>query len=147
MSEVLPRTDDEDTAGFWQAAKQGRLVVQKGTACGEVRFPPHPYCGKCRSTGHDWLPVSGFGRVWTYAFVYKPMLPAFEKYTPFPIVYVELEDHPPLRMAGNLVAAPDAEINSVDHDKVKVGLRVKVVFRDRAEDVALPYWMPVEEGA
>lgn len=147
MNAVLPKTDDEDTEGFWRAAKERRLVVQRCEPCGHMRFPPHPYCPKCRSREHVWHEVSGYARVWSYAFVYKPMLPAFERFTPFPVVYVELEDHPPLRMAGNLVATPDGEINSVPHDKVKIGLRVKAVFQDKADDVALPCWMPVEEGA
>jgi uncharacterized OB-fold protein len=144
-SEVLPDTRDPDTEGFWAAAREQRLVVQTCAACGTARFPPRPYCGECRSATVGWEPVSGYARVWTYAFAYKPMLPAFEAVTPFPIVYVELEDHPGLRMAGNLVLALGQPINSVPQERVRVGLRVKVVFERMAEDVMLPRWMPVED--
>ena len=147
MTNILPKTDDADTAPFWNAAKERRLVVQECDACGVVRHPPHPFCPACQNATHRWREASGYGRVWTYAFVYKPTLPAFAPYTPFPIAYIELEDHPAIRMTGNLVAGPGAEINSVPHDDVHIGLRVKVVFEDVADDVTMPRWMPVAEGA
>jgi uncharacterized OB-fold protein len=112
MTNILPRTDDPDTAPFWRAARERRLVVQECDAC-----------------------------------VYKPTLPAFAPYTPFPIAYIELEDLPGVRMTGNLVAAEGAEINSVPHDQVMIGLRVKAVFADVADDVTMPRWTPVAEGA
>jgi uncharacterized OB-fold protein len=146
MAQILPATDDPETAGYWAAAREGRLVIQKCNACGEKRFPPRPVCGKCRSTDQGWLGVSGHARVWTWAVAYKPMLPGFAELTPYPIAYVELQDHPGIRMAGNLVTGPGAPINSVPQDSIHVGLRVKVVFEKKAEDVTLPYWMPVKEG-
>jgi len=147
MTNILPRTDDPDTAPFWQAAKARRLVIQECDACGQVRFPPHPYCPACQNATHRWREVSGYGRIWTYAFVYKPTLPAFAPYTPFPIAYIELEDQPGVRMTGNLVASADGEINSLPHDQVKIGLRVKAVFADLSDDVTMPRWTPVAEGA
>jgi uncharacterized protein len=147
MTNILPRTDDPDTAPFWRAARERRLVVQECDACGHVRFPPHPYCPACRNATHRWREAAGYGRVWTYAFVYKPTLSAFAPYTPFPIAYIELEDLPGVRMTGNLVAAEGAEINSVPHDQVRIGLRVKAVFADVADDVTMPRWAPVAEGA
>lgn len=143
---LLPETDDPDTAGFWAAARERRLVVQRCEHCGTMRFPPRPYCAACRSPSYGWEQVSGYGRVWTFAFAYKPTLPAYEHVTPFPIAYIELEDHPPLRIAGNLVACAGAPINSVPQDRIHIGMRVKVVFDEAAPDVTLPRWTPVGEG-
>lgn len=144
--EVLPDTEDPDTAGFWAATREGRLVVQKCTRCAALRHPPHPYCPECQCATHEWQEVSGYGRVWTYAVVYKPTLPAFERFTPFPAGYVALEDHPQIRMAGNFVSVPGAAVNSVPQDRIKIGMRVKAVFDEVAADVTLPRWMPVDEG-
>lgn len=143
--EVLPATDDPDSAQFWASARNHQLVVQRCDACAHHRFPPHPYCPECRSADVSWVPVSGRGSIWTYAFVYKPMIPAFAPYTPYPVVYVELADHPGLRMTGNLVTHAGAPINSVDQDRVKIGAAVEVVFDDVADDVTLPRWRLVDE--
>ena len=145
MDDILPRTDDRDTAGFWKAALEERLVVQECDDCGHLRFPPHPYCPKCRCATHSWHQVSGYGRIWTYAIAHKPTASAFAARTPYPIGYIALEDHPSIRMTGNFVTGPEAEIDSVPHDQIKIGARVKVLFRKMAEDVALPLWTPTPE--
>ncbi len=142
-TQVLPSTEDNDTAGFWAAARSHKLVIQKCEHCGTVRFPPHPYCFRCRTAAYVWLPVSGYGRIWTFAVVHKPTLAAFMPFVPFPIVYVELEDHLPIRVAGNLVALPGAAINSVPSGSITIGQRVRVVFEKITDDVTLPRWMPV----
>ena len=138
--EVLPATNDPDSAGFWEHTKEHKLVVQKCDSCGHHRFPPHPYCPECRSADVSWAPVSGRGKIWTYAFVYKPMIPAFASSTPYPVVYVELDDHPTLRMTGNLVSHPGEAINSVNQDLVRIGAEVEVVFDEVSDDVTLPRW-------
>jgi uncharacterized OB-fold protein len=140
----LPATNHPDSAPFWAAAREHRLVIQRCEACATVRFPPHPYCSRCRSPQVSWIDVSGKARIWTYAVVYKPVLPAYERLAPFPVAYVELDDHPKVRMTGNVVAAPGAPINSVSPDELYIGAPVQVVFEDVADDVSLPRWMPVE---
>ncbi len=141
-SEILPETDDTDSAGFWAAAREGKLVVQRCEACGKHRFPPHPYCPACRSSKMSWAKTSGRGKVWTFAVAYKPMVPAFAPFTPYPVIYVELDDHKGLRMAGTLVARPGAAINSVDPQSIRIGMPVRVVFDKLSDDVTLPRWIP-----
>jgi uncharacterized protein len=142
----LPSTNHPDSAGFWAAAREHRLVVQQCEACGKVRFPPHPYCSACRSPQMTWTEVAGRGRIWTYAVVHKPVLPAYERLAPFPVAYISLDDHPGVRMTGNIVAAPGAPINSAPLDSIYIGAPVQVVFEDVAPDVSLPRWMLVEEA-
>ncbi len=138
---ILPATDDPDSAGFWAATREGKFVVQKCGGCGELRFPPRPFCKYCQSNDFSWHPVSGRGRIWSFAIAHKPVYPALADFAPFPIVIVELEEKPTLRISGNVLAAPGAAINSVDPAKLRIGQPVHVTFQQVAEDVVLPQWL------
>lgn len=139
----LPDIDDEDTAPFWQATCQNSLVVQACDSCGEMRFPPHPYCAGCRSPSVSWVPVSGRGTIWSFVIAHQPTLPGFAEFTPYPVVVVTLDEGKHLRMVGNVVAAPGAAINSVTQAELAIGQPVQVTF-EAVEDVALPRWVLVK---
>jgi hypothetical protein len=134
VSILLPATDEPDSAPFWAAAREGRFVVQKCGQCGRLRFPPRPNCRACQSSEHSWVAMSGNGRIWSFAVAHKP----------FPIVIVALEEEPRLRIAGNVLTAPGAAINSVDVATLKIDQRVKVSFEKVADDVSLPRWVLVK---
>lgn len=145
---VLPDTEDTDSGPFWAAARERRLVVQRCDDCGALRFPPHPYCGHCRSPAMSWVPVSGRGRIWSYVVIHSPVLPAYEPFVPYPVVAIELEEDPSLRMLGNLLTDENAPIDSVDLAQISIGLPVEVIFQTVAPDVVLPQWRIVKaEGA
>jgi uncharacterized OB-fold protein len=131
----LPATDEPESAPFWAAAREGRLLVQE--CDGVLRFPPHP-----GGSNVGWREVSGRGKVWSFIVVHPPTLPAFADKTPFPVAVVELDDAPGVRMVGNLIAAPGAPLNSLTGEAIDVGMPVKVCFERVAEDVALPCWTP-----
>jgi uncharacterized OB-fold protein len=88
-----------------------------------------------------WRPVSGKGRIWSWAIVHRPVLPAFAKVAPFPIVVVELDDTPGLRICGTVIARPGAAINSVEPAALGIGLPVTVSFERTTDDVTLPQWL------
>jgi uncharacterized OB-fold protein len=104
-------------------------------------------CPYCQSFEHQWRAVSGRGRIWSFAVPHPPLLPAFAKIAPYPVVLVELEEDPCLRMVGNLVPDPEGGIHQVDARAVRIGAPVRVVFQKVAEDVALPRWLLAEPEA
>ncbi|MEV0260774.1 OB-fold domain-containing protein [Streptomyces sp. NPDC050617] len=132
---------DEDGAPFWEYAARGELRVQTCAACDEPRFPPRPCCPHCQSFDSDWARMSGRGRIWSYVFPHPPLLPAYAEQAPYNAIVVELADAPHIRLAGNLVAAPDAALNSVDPARLRIGAPVKAVFTELAEGVTVPRWM------
>lgn len=132
---ILPATDDPDSAPFWAAAREGRLIVQESE--GRLIFPPRP-----GQPNAGWRQVSGRGTIWSHITVHGPTLPAYADLVPFPVVIVELEEAPHLRMVGNLIAEPGAPINSLAPQEIEVGQRVRVSFERIADDVALPCWVP-----
>ncbi|QIP85989.1 OB-fold domain-containing protein [Streptomyces sp. Tu 2975] len=129
---------DDDGAPFWTYAARGELRVQAcaAPACGEPRFPPRPCCPHCGSFDSEWRLMNGRGRIWSFVLPHPPLLPGYAEQAPYNAVVVELLDAPRIRLAGNVVAAPDAPLNSVDPARLRIGAGVRVVFtRD-----GLPRW-------
>ncbi|KEF04749.1 MULTISPECIES: Zn-ribbon domain-containing OB-fold protein [Streptomyces] len=137
---LLPVPDD-DGAPFWEYAARGELRVQGCAACGELRFPPRPCCPHCQSFDDRWQRMSGRGRIWSYVLPHPPLLPAYAAQAPYNVVVVELADAPRIRLVGNLVAAPDAALDSVDPARIRIGAPVKVAFHEQAPGVTVPRWL------
>jgi uncharacterized OB-fold protein len=120
----------EDSEGFWLAAKEGRLVIQRCKDCGRVRHPPRPTCPDCHSLEREWMPATGNGVVYSYALLHHPQHPAFSY--PVSAALVELEDG--VRLVTNLV--------DVDPNEVRIGMEVEVTFEATADDFAVPVFRP-----
>lgn len=137
---LLPVPDD-DGAPFWEYAAQGELRVQACAECDTLRFPPRPCCPDCHSFDSTWRRMSGRGRLWSYVLPHPPLLPGYAEMAPYNAVIVELADAPRIRLVGNLVASPDAALDSVDPAKLRIGAPVKVAFHTMDEGVTVPRWL------
>jgi uncharacterized OB-fold protein len=126
----------ELTAPYWEAAREGRLVVQECQECQVLRHPPLPECPNCLRHCHGsrlgWREVSGKGTVYTYTVVRHPTHFAFADKIPYVLAIVELAEGPRLVTALTGAAPED----------VRVGLPVRAVFREVAAGVTLPYFEP-----
>ncbi|WP_327324301.1 OB-fold domain-containing protein [Streptomyces sp. NBC_01210] len=142
MDSLLTPVVDDDGAPFWEYAAQGELRVQAcaDPDCAELRFPPRPCCPHCRSFDSEWRRMSGRGRIWSYVFPHPPLLPAYAARAPYNAVVVELLDAPRIRLVGNVVAAPDAPLNSVDPARLRIGTGVRVAFTE-LDGVTVPRWL------
>ena len=126
----LPLPDDA-SAPFWEACKKHELRIQRCRSCTRLRSPPRPMCPHGQTFESEWAAASGRGTIYSFVVAHAPVLPAFQARVPFPIVLVELDDDPSLRMLGNLVDGGGG---------LRIGARVEVVFEDVAGDVSLPQW-------
>ena len=122
----------ELTAPYWEAAREKRLVVQECQSCGQVWHPPLPRCPHCHAPGPAWRQVSGDGTIYTYTVVRHPTHYAFAGAVPYVLAIVELAEGP------RLVTA----ITGAAPEEVRVGQRVRAVFREVADGVTLPYFEP-----
>ena len=121
-----------DSAPYWEAARQGRLVFRKCLSCGCVQFPPRQLCPKCWSDRTEWITSSGKGRVHSFTIVHRAPTPAFAGKVPYVVAMIELEDAP--RMIANIVGDDALE--------VRMGDQVTVLFEPR-DGGALPQFRRV----
>ncbi|MGH0036978.1 MAG: Zn-ribbon domain-containing OB-fold protein [Myxococcota bacterium] len=110
----------------WEGCKEGKLRVQRCTACGTHVFIPQPICTACQSDTLQWVESTGQGTVYSYTIVHRPPRPEFE--APYIVAIVELEEG--WFMLTNLVGCEPGEVS--------VGMRVSVEFEERSEEISLP---------
>ena len=134
--------NDSEYKGYFEAAKEHRLVVKRCLDCGLLRGEPGPGCPWCSSLRWEWHTVSGKGTIFSYQIVAHTVLPGFRDWVPFAIVLVELDEQrgqptsdDGLRITANLLddnLAPEREEN------IAIGKRVEVVFADQENGFTLP---------
>lgn len=116
-----PLITDLDRA-FWEAARDGRLVVQACGDCGAAQFPPEEICNKCHSTNRTWREVRGEGRIFSWSRIWHPVHPALQGRGPYIAVVVRLDEEPSILMIGNLLG----ETNQA----VEIGAPVRATYED-----------------
>lgn len=109
-----------DTAAFWTATAERRLLVTYCSRCAEYIWYPRRFCPRCACLDISWREVSGRGTVYTFTVVHRTDLPEFRDAVPYVVGYVELDEGP--RVMTNIVG--------IDPDQVHIGLPVSVLFED-----------------
>jgi uncharacterized OB-fold protein len=142
----LSELDGENLAYFRYCATHD-FRLQACTQCGLLRYPPTTACPWCASPDSRWTPVGGRGAVHSYTEVHHAIQPAFRDHLPYLVLLVDLDTQKgkptadeALRVVGNLttpqgVLAPRDLVR-----RVGIGTRVRMVFTDIAEGLALPQW-------
>lgn len=125
-------TPSELTAGFWQAAAERRLVVQRCDGCGQLRHYPQPMCPNCHSTDWQWSEMSGRGTVYTFTVAHQAFHPAWARSVPYVVATVELDEG--VRMVTDLPTE--------DVDDVAIGRAVEVFFDDMLTADGQPFTLP-----
>src|ERR1700690_4014436 len=127
-----PRFDlpviEPESQPFWDAAKEGRLLIQRCEACGKAQHYPRPFCASCWSDRVQWEEASGRGRIYTYSVVYMKDLPPFADRLPYVAAAVDLDEGP--RIMTNIVGADPADL--------EVGAPVVVDFEVLTEEITAP---------
>jgi uncharacterized OB-fold protein len=128
---VLPEVDDL-TAPFWRSGADGTLRFLQCADCSWWIHPPKPRCPRCLSQNVGYQPVSGVGDVWSYTINRQRWSSDLE--VPYAIAIVELPEQAGLRLTTRLV--------DVDLERVRIGLRVRVVFCE-ADGLYIPYFTEI----
>jgi hypothetical protein len=84
------------TRPFWEAAAQGRLLIQRCNACGEANFYPREVCPHCWSLSLLWEEARGVGHLKTFSVIYRPGHPAWVEIAPYAVGLVALVEGPTL---------------------------------------------------
>jgi uncharacterized OB-fold protein len=141
---IVARADipiiDSASAPYWDAARQGRLLIAGCGACGKVHHYPRPFCPHCWSDDVQPVQASGAGTLYTYSTVYANDLPPFRDRLPYVAAIVELAEGPRVMTT----------IEGAQPDGLRVGMAVTASFRPvDADDPESPYltvFSPDEEN-
>jgi uncharacterized OB-fold protein len=118
---------DADSAAFWAASLEGRLVLQRCTACGSVQHPPRAFCVECHGAV-ETIEASGRGTVYSRTVIRQNLARPFRDLVPYVVALVDLDEGP--RLMTNVVGC--------DPDDVAIGARVRVRFERVSDDAAIP---------
>ena len=111
---------------YFAAAGEGKLMVGKCSACAKVHHYPRPLCPFCFSDKVSQVQANGNGTVYSYS-VSRRVGPVV-----FCIAYVQLDEG--VKMLTNIV--------DCDLDTVKIGQKVKVVFKKSGNGTAVAMFTP-----
>ena len=127
---------DELTKPFWDAATEGRLVIQNCKSCNRFQHPPAPTCDQCGSGDYlEWKGMSGRGKIYNYCVVYDCPVRLLKEDLPFNLAVITLDDDPGIQMYSHLPGTPV--------DEVPVGASVEVVFEATTNGQMVPEWQVV----
>ena len=121
----------DDSAVFWDAAADGRLVAQRCGSCQRLRHPPRPMCPRCGSLDVEVAALSGRGTIYSFAILHHPQNPAFD----YPVLAVLVDLEEGVRVVSNLTG--------VDAGDVRIGMPVEVGFVPTSGGATIPVFHPV----
>lgn len=122
---------DADSAPYWSAALDGRLVVQRCLHCGRAQLYGRALCTACGGEVR-WEPASGRGTVYSYTVIRQNYARPFRDMLPYVVALVDLAEGP--RVMTNIVGcAPD---------EVTVGMAVRARFEPVSDEAAVALFEP-----
>jgi uncharacterized OB-fold protein len=123
------------TRFFWDGVADHKLLIQRCRACGTYIHYPRPVCPSCLAMeGLEPAEMSGRGTIYSHTTAVQPFHPYFVSRSPYNIVVVALEEDDAIRVTSNVV--------DCDDDDIRVGMPVRVTFREVAPGLTLPLFMP-----
>ena len=102
---------DHDNKEVYRARLDHRLLVNRCDDCGTWHQPPKPVCPSCWSWNVTPTPVAGTGTVFMYELLHHgPPADGVDYSSPHPVVTVELDEQPGLRLTSTVVGSPNEDI-------------------------------------
>ncbi len=115
---------DHDTKARYRGWLEHVMLIDRCSACGAWHEPPGPICPRCWSTDIVPTPISGTGTIHHAIFLHQgPRVEGVDYSTPYPVVVVELDEQPGLRMSSTVVDAPN--------EAIAIGRRVRLDWIER----------------
>ena len=114
-----------ETAAFWKATEERKLMVGKCNACGKVHYYPRAICPFCFSDRTELQQASGKGTIYAYSVMRRAPVP-------YAVAYVTLNEGP--TMMTNIV--------DCDLDNIRIGQAVRLVFKPSEGGPPVPMFTP-----
>lgn len=117
---------DPATEPYWAAAREGVLKLRRCTACHKPHWYPRPVCPFC--TGDtEWVDAKGSGEIYSLSVTRRAGPVAYA------LALVKLDEG--VTMMTNIV--------DCDLDALRIGQRVKVVFKAADDGHRVPMFTPL----
>jgi uncharacterized OB-fold protein len=123
---------DAEVEPYWEAARNGTLVVPFCPDCNDYFWYPRGFCPRCSSSAIEWRESTGTGTLYSYS-VPRKSFGVWKEHAPFIVAWVTLDEG--ITLATNLM--------DVDLDKVEIGMPVRGLFeRHEPEDAPMLRFVP-----
>jgi uncharacterized OB-fold protein len=112
---------------FRELKGSGRIMATRCAGCGQVYLPPRPFCGQCHRRLTDWVEVGPEGVLVGFTSIYFSFYDGAlgaTRPTPFGAGLIRLD---------GADTALNHYLSEGDVTKLKIGQRVKAVFRDEKQ--------------
>ena len=123
---------DRDTAPYWQALAEGRLVLQRCADCRRWTWPARPICSGCYGFDLTWEDAAGTGEVYSWIVTYQPYSAALAAIVPYVVALVRVDEQDDILIPGRF--ASDAEIHQ--------GMKVRMATEKASDDIGILDWVP-----
>ena len=119
---------DSATEPFFAGTAKGSLQVKACGGCGKLHWYPRPLCPYCLSDT-DWREVTGRGEIYSISVTRRAGPIGYA------IAYVRLDEG--VTMLTNIV--------DCDLDSLKIGQRVRAVFKPADDGAMIPMFTPDQD--
>jgi len=132
MSETAPPmgrpvpVPDEASQPFFDAAREGKLLLKYCPSCNRYLVPAAEVCDACFDSAIEWRESSGKGKIYSFVLNHQVVHPGFRDLVPYSVIVVELAEGP------RFTSTYDGP-----NDEIKVDMPVRVTFEDLGE-VSVP---------
>jgi uncharacterized OB-fold protein len=127
---------DPDSAPYWSAARDEKLVVQRCESCGKHQLYGRALCKFCRGDV-TWVDASGLGTVFSFTVIRQNYSRPFRDWIPYVVALVDLDEGP--RLMTNIVGC--------DPYDVEIGMRVVARFEEVSDEAGIALFEPVRAVA
>jgi uncharacterized OB-fold protein len=126
---------DEDSAPYWSAAREGKLLVQRCEACGHFQLYGRAVCTECWGDV-TWVEASGRGTVASWTVIRQNYSRPFRDWIPYVVALVDLEEGP--RLMTNIVGC--------EPEEVSMGMSVVARFEEVSDVAGIALFEPDGAG-
>jgi len=113
-----------DTAEFWDACDDDRLIYQQCSACKTVQSFPRALCAACGDAALTWKESAGIGTVLSFTEVHRGPSVAFMPDQPYVLAIIDMDEG--FRLMTN--------VRNCTADKVRIDMKMKIEFEPRGDD-------------
>lgn len=136
MASIAPRFDlptiEAETQPFWDALREGVLMLGRCDSCSRIHYYPRPMCPLCWSEAVTLVPAGGHGTLYTWSTVFVNDLPPFNAKLPYIAAQVDLDEG--VRITTIITGAEPKDLS--------IGMPVEIGFEAISEDVTIPVFSP-----